>query len=126
MKKFLIGYFNYLQVLILALFLYLLVWLLMHHVEPTVLADWGWPDSFLVWQILLAAANFFAGTFIFQNRRLGAWLAGTIATIMFFKFSQFEFSLPLIAALITSSLLLFIWLCGSQFWRRKQISPEID
>jgi hypothetical protein len=119
-KKFLIGYFNYLQVLILALFLYLLVWLLMHHVEPAALADWLWPDSFLVWQILFAAANFFTGTFIFQNRRLGAWLAGTLASIMFFKFSHFVFTLPLIIALITSSVLLFLWLWGGQLWRRQR------
>jgi hypothetical protein len=109
-KNFLKGYFNYLQILVLAVFLYLLLWLLMHHVEPTALADWLWPDSYLAWQILLAAANFFAGTFIFQNRRLGAWLAGLGASVMFFKLSHFEFTFPLIIALITSNSLLLSWL----------------
>jgi hypothetical protein len=109
-KKFLAGYFAYLQVLIFAGFCYLLVWLMINYLSPTVVADLLWPDSYLIFQAILFLGNFCGFTFLFQNKRLGFWAALTIFTWLFFKLSHFILTFPLVVGIILSSALLLFCL----------------
>ncbi len=120
--KFIIHYFYYLHLLVIAFFIYILVGLIWHYLSPASLAHWFWPDSYFIFQLLFFIANFFFFTFIFQNRRLGLWLALSIFSLLFFKFAHFAFTFPLILGLVFScALLLFIiWLYP--LYRQKKLN----
>jgi hypothetical protein len=118
--QFILGYSQYLQLLIIAAFLYLLTWLLVNYIAPETVADWFWPDSYLPFQILLGLGNFFGFTFITQSRRFGLWAAIVIATILFFKLAHFVITLPLGLGLIFWSIALLILL-----WKPLNRSPQL-
>ncbi len=122
--KFIIHYFYYLHLLIIAAFLYILIGLIWHYVSPASLAHWFWPDSYFIFQLLLFIANFFFFTFIFQNRRLGLWLALCIFSLLFFKFAHFAFTLALIFGLIVSFILLLLILWFYPLYRQKKLNQS--
>lgn len=74
-KHFLLKYLNYIQVLILGGFFYLLSWLLINYIAPEKIAHLFWPDAYLPLQLLLWGGNFFTFTFLTQNKNYGLWLA---------------------------------------------------
>ena len=111
MSNFIHGYYQYLQVLILAIFFYALVFLIWQLVPPAQIANWILPDLYLPLQALLFASNFFFFTFLTQNRRLGFYFALIIFSWLFLKLQHFVFTLPLILAWLMSSLSLLLLLC---------------
>lgn len=118
-KHFLLKYLNYIQVLILGGFFYLLSWLLINYIAPEKIAHLFWPDAYLPLQLLLWGGNFFTFTFLTQNKNYGLWLAAVCFLWLFFILAHFALTLPLIIALLTSSTLLWIYLV---LWPQKK--PE--
>ena len=104
------GYWQYSHLLLLAGFFYLLVWFITHYVPPSTLANWLYPDSYLLVQLLLAAGNFLAGTYLGQNRQWGKFFALTAFTWLFFRFQHCRFNLPLVIGLLTSTIFWGWWL----------------
>ncbi|MDO5561258.1 MAG: hypothetical protein Q4G02_00570 [bacterium] len=111
MSDFWRDYYRYLQVLTLAIFCYVLVFLIWQFVPPAQIANWPLPDCYLPFQAILFAGNFFFFTFLTQNRRFGLYLATIIYLWLFFKLQHFVFTLPLILAWAISSIGLFFLLC---------------
>ena len=107
---FLLNYSHFLHLLSLALFFYLFVWLIFVHVPPALVANWIFPDSYLLVQALLAAGNFLAATFVCQSRFMGAWFALVAGTFLFFRFSHFLLTPPLVVTLIVASICWWLWL----------------
>ena len=110
LKKLLADYYRTSTIAIIAAFFYLLVWLLSFVAPPSHFANWLWPDSYLLIQILLAAGNFFLFTFLCQSRRAGSWAALSFWTVLFFHFAHFRLTFPLIFALILESLIWWYFL----------------
>ena len=124
-SHFLLGYPRYFHLLTLAGFFYVSVWLIFSSVEPAFLANWPWPDGYLLIQVLLFAANYLVGTFIFQSRRAGAWLAASVATVLFFRLSHFLFTLPLVVTLLAASFAWWIYFIGWPNWSVRRSSAVV-
>ncbi len=118
-KNFLIGYYQYLHILIVAGFFYALAGAIFYWVRPEQIANWPLPDMYLPMQMVLFGGNFFFFTFLSQNRRIGLWLALVILIGLFFQLQHFIFTLPLIFAWTVSGLALGAWLFDWQKLRRK-------
>jgi hypothetical protein len=83
------NYYHYLQVLTVSLFFFAIVFLIVTRISPSSIANIPLPDTYLLLQIPLFLGNFFFGTFLFQNKKLGLLFAVAIAVILFFKFQHF-------------------------------------
>ncbi len=116
------GYYQYLQILTLALFFYVLAIVIFRYAYPEQIANWFLPDLYLPLQLPLWAGNFFFFTFLTQNRRLGLWLSLIIFLWLFFRLQHFIFTLPLFLAWLTSASGLFFWLMGKEVinWYREK------
>ncbi|MBQ6450173.1 hypothetical protein IJJ08_04740 [bacterium] len=114
------GYYRTLPLLIFGLFFYALVWMITGRVAPASLANWLWTDSYLLFQLLLAAGNFFVFTYLCQSAAWGRWAALMGASVMFFKLGHFLLTLPLIISL---SLLAIIYGYLLVFRHKKSDKP---
>lgn len=117
-RHFFAGYYQYLQIFIIAIFFYVLAFLLLRFVYPEQIANWLLPDFYLPLQLTLLGGNFFFFTFVTQNRRLGLWLALSIFLWLFFRLQHFVFTLPLTLGWLVTVGLLFVWLNG---WRKRNV-----
>lgn len=77
---------NYLQVLIIGLFFYLLTFLLMTNISPAQVANFPLTDTYFIFQLLLAGGNFFFFTFLTQKKFLGGLFTLAIAIFLFCRF----------------------------------------
>ena len=109
-----LNYGQYLQLLVLAGFFYLLVGLLMRNVPPSRIAHWLLPNTYLAWQLLLLGGNFFFFTFLWQSRLLGVLSAGLILSWFFFRFQQIVMTWPVILLAVGPWLIAI----GIVWWKR--------
>ncbi len=111
-KKFLLGYYQYLQTLVLAGFFYALVVIIWRFVLPEQIANWPLPDTYLPLQLPLLAGNFLFFTFLGQNRKFGLWVSLVIFAWLFWRLQHFIITWPLVVSWLTGSLFLVVWI----FW----------
>lgn len=100
---------------IMGVFFYFILWMLTGSVAPDSLANWLWPDSYLLVQLLLAGGNFFVFTYFFQSVAWGKWATITVAMIVFFRCAHFIFTPLLAGSLIVIAAIWWYIL----IWRQK-------
>ncbi|MBQ6154464.1 hypothetical protein IJJ27_03075 [bacterium] len=106
-----IGHYpQYLWLLAFAGFFYLILWLLVHYISPSSLANWLFPDSYLLVQIILFAGNFCAATFVSQSHHFGLWFSLVAMVAIFFKFAHFVFTFPLYFSLFFTATFTWVWI----------------
>lgn len=109
-KRFLLNYLKFLPLLLITLFFYLLLYFIFQTIAPASLANWLYPDSYLLVQLLLGCGNFFLITFLTQDKKLGLWGALSIFLYLFFKLAHFVYTPILVLSFILTVILLFGWI----------------
>ena len=117
MSRFVGRYSQYTWLLLVAGFFYLLLWLITQYVPPSSLANWLWPDSYLLIQLLFLAGNFFFFTFWLQSHQAGLWASLMIMVGLFFRLAHFVFTWPLRISLLVASAICWWWLVWWPRWR---------
>ena len=113
-KSFWGNYYRTSPLLILGIFFYSLLYMLVRRTDPAVFANWLFPDSYLLVQLLLAGANWSVVTYLSQKPAWGTWVAISSASLLFFRFAHFLFTPVLTGSLIIISGILWYLLVGRQ------------
>jgi len=113
-KSFWGNYYRTSPLLILGIFFYSLLYMLVRHTEPRVFANWLFPDSYLLVQLLLAGANWSVMTYLFQKPAWGTWVAISSASFLFFRFAHFLFTPVLTWSLVVIAAIWWYLLVGRQ------------
>lgn len=85
-------YLHYIFSLLIALFFYLLIYLLLTNIYPSQIQNFIFNNSYLPLFLLISIANFFFFTFLLLNKKHGFIIAFIIDLILYFRISHIYFN----------------------------------
>ncbi|NCN45498.1 MAG: hypothetical protein COU63_02765 [Candidatus Pacebacteria bacterium CG10_big_fil_rev_8_21_14_0_10_36_11] len=109
LEKWLKESFNLIPTLFIAIGFYLGLWFLMQNVQPTLIQNWIFPNSYLPFHLILGIGNFFFFSFLTHRKFWGFFWSVLIGWLIFIKLQQINLDFWGIG----SGLILAI---GSSFW----------
>ncbi len=107
-------YLHYIFCLLIALFVYFLLYLLLSKVYPSQIQNFLFKNSYLPFLLLVFIANFFLFTFLSLNKRFGLIIAFLINLIIYFRISDINFDLLSCLTILLIILVLVVFV----FWEK--------